>query len=229
MAEDSRDRLARLHGEMRARICLLDWPPGTRLSEGDVAAEYGVSRTPIRRVLARLEDEGLVQTLHGVGTLVTDPGAEELAQTYALRLELAELVGRLDPVSPGPEQVCRIDGFIAEAAALAAAPDARGFARLNMAYFAFGLSLTGNSVLREVAERLYYRTARVWLRQIAELELAEECAIFVSELHETRRALTAGDPMAAALIRRAHISMSARRLQNAAAPQAQQVPALSGS
>jgi len=212
MAEDARDRLARLHGEMRARICLMDWAPGTRLSEGDIAAEYGVSRTPIRRVLARLEDEGLVQSLHGVGTLVTDPGAEELAQTYALREELAELVGRLSPVPVDDAVRAQMAGFVARGEVLAQAPDARDFARLNMAYFGFGLSLTGNAVLREVAERLYYRTARVWLRQIAALDLAEECAVFLAELKETERALTIGDPMAAALIRRAHISMSVRRL-----------------
>lgn len=212
MAEEARDRLARLHGEMRERICLLDWPPGTRLSEGDVAAEYGVSRTPIRRVLARLEDEGLVRSVHGVGTLVTDPDETELAQTYALRSELAELVGRLSPVAPGPEHRAALAGFLSRAEALAADPDPRAFARLNMEYFGFGLSLTDNAVLREVAEHLYYRTARVWLRQIAALDLAEECAVFLSELKETERALAAGDPMAMALIRRAHISMSVRRL-----------------
>ena len=217
MAEDARDRLARLHGEMRERICLMDWAPGTRLSEEGIAAEYGVSRTPIRRVLARLEDEGLVQSLHGIGTMVTDPGAEELAQTYALREELAELVGRLSPVEVGAAQRAEMAGFRAQGEALAQAPEARSFARLNMAYFAFGLSLTGNAVLREVAERLYYRTARVWLRQIAALDLAEECAVFLAELRETERALSAGDAMAAALVRRAHISMSVRRLMAAGA------------
>lgn len=212
MAEDARDRLARLHGAMRDRICLLDWPPGTRLSEGDIAAEYGTSRTPIRRVLGRLEDEGLVRSLHGIGTLVTDPEPAELAQTYALRTELAELVGRLSPVTPGPADRAAMARLLARGRALAAAPDARDFARLNMDHFAFGLSLTDNAVLREVAERLYYRTARVWLRQVAALDLAQECAIFLSELTETARAVEAGDPMAAALIRRAHISMSLRRM-----------------
>ncbi|WP_375688129.1 GntR family transcriptional regulator [Pseudooceanicola sp. LIPI14-2-Ac024] len=215
MGEEARDRLDRLHREMRMRICLLDWAPGTRLSEGDIAAEYGVSRTPIRRVLARLEDEGLVLSQHGVGTLVTDPDAEELAQTYALRMELAELVGRLAPVVPSAAKLAKLETFLDRARALAAAPDPRDFARLNMDFFGFGLSLTGNAVLREVSERLYYRTARVWLRQIAGLDLAEECAIFLTELQDTRRALALGDCAAAALIRRAHISMSVHRLMAA--------------
>ncbi|MWB76723.1 GntR family transcriptional regulator [Pseudooceanicola sp. 216_PA32_1] len=212
MAEDSRARLDRLYREMRQRICLLDWPPGARLSETELAAEFGTSRTPIRRALARLEDEGLLQSLHGVGTLVTDVDREEMARTYALRMELAELVGRLSPAPVTPAILARLDGFRDRAERLTLQPDARHFAQLNMDFFDFGLSLTENAALRETSERLYYRTARIWLQQIAALDLAEECDTFRAEVDETARALRAGDPMAAALVRRAHISMSARRL-----------------
>lgn len=215
MAEDSRARLDRLYREMRQRICLLDWPPGARLSEAELAAEFGTSRTPIRRALARLEDEGLLQSVHGVGTLVTDVDADEMTRTYALRMELAELVGRLSPAPVTSATLSRLDTFPDRARLLARHPDARAFARLNMEFFDFGLSLTENAALREASERLYYRTARIWLQRIAALDLAEECAIFADEVTETARALRAGDPMAAALVRRAHISMSARRLATA--------------
>ncbi|MEZ5475956.1 MAG: GntR family transcriptional regulator [Thiolinea sp.] len=58
---------------MRRRICLLDYPPNTRLREEDLASEFGVSRTPLRRVLGHLESEGLVKSVrcrhdcHGCG------------------------------------------------------------------------------------------------------------------------------------------------------------------
>jgi len=82
---------------LRSRICLLDYPPNSRLSEESLAAEFGMSRTPLRRVLARLEDEGLVQSQHGVGTLVTDVDIAEMRHVYELRMELAQLVGTLSP------------------------------------------------------------------------------------------------------------------------------------
>jgi DNA-binding GntR family transcriptional regulator len=44
---DARARFLRLHGALRTRICLLDYPPGTRLSEEALAAEFGTSRTPL--------------------------------------------------------------------------------------------------------------------------------------------------------------------------------------
>ncbi|HEU4986394.1 MAG TPA: winged helix-turn-helix domain-containing protein, partial [Rhizobiaceae bacterium] len=69
--EDSRQRFDRIYSALRTRICLLDYPPGMRLREEDLAEEFETSRTPIRRVLARLEDEGLLRSVHGVGTIVT--------------------------------------------------------------------------------------------------------------------------------------------------------------
>ncbi len=100
ISPSARDRFERMHAVIRTRICLLDYAPGTRLSEEALAAEFGVSRTPLRRVLARLESEGLLQSVHGVGTFVTDVDIAELAQTYQLRFELAELTGRLGAVAP---------------------------------------------------------------------------------------------------------------------------------
>ena len=98
----ARDRFDRMHTVLRNRICVLDYPPGTRLSEEDLAAEFGTSRTPLRRVLVRLEGEGLLQSVHGVGTFVTDVDIEALEQTYQLRMELAELLGVLGPNPPHP-------------------------------------------------------------------------------------------------------------------------------
>jgi DNA-binding transcriptional regulator YhcF (GntR family) len=85
----ARERFERIYGTIRDRICLLEYEPGTRLAEEDLAREFGVSRTPIRRVLSRLESEGLVESRHGVGTFVTDVDIDNLAQVFQLRMELA--------------------------------------------------------------------------------------------------------------------------------------------
>lgn len=205
-------RFQRIYDTLRTRICLLDAPPGTRLSEESLAAEFGTSRTPVRRVLARLEDEGLVESRHGIGTLVTDVDIQEMAQVYALRCELAQLVGRLAPCAITAATLHDMHALLARGTALRSAPDPRAFARLNMEFHAFGLTLTGNAALRATAERLYFLTARIWLKAIPQMDLATETAIFLEELRQTLHALESGDTEAAALIRRAHISMSFKRL-----------------
>jgi len=81
-----------------------------------------------------------------------------------------------------------------------------------MDFFDFGLSLSENQPLRDMSERLYYRTARIWLKSISKLDLVQEIDIFAREIDEIANAIAAGDTTAAALIRRAHISMSIHRL-----------------
>lgn len=211
--QDATSNRYRLYNELRSRICLLDYAPGTRLSEEVLAAEFGTSRTPLRRVLARLEDEGLVQSVHGVGTIVTDVDIEEMLHVYDLRMELAQLVGSLSPVPVTAEILAEMADFSARGNALISAPNARGFAELNMAFFHFGLTLCSNRALRDMSERLYYKTARIWLKSISRMDLIAEVDIFCREIDETQIALENGDTYAAALIRRAHISMCVQRLR----------------
>ena len=149
-----RDRHDAMHHELRQRICLLDYPPGMRLSETALAEELGTSRTPLRRVLARLEDEGLVRSQHGVGTLVTDADITELAQVYRLRVELTELTGRLDPVTPDAAFMARLDGLVARGAEIVATGTPHEFTQFDMDVFWVLLDLTANEPLRETLERL---------------------------------------------------------------------------
>src|SRR5215813_6648163 len=104
----SRERFERLYRTLRDRICLFEYPPGGRLSEEELAEEFCISRTPVRRVLGRLEAEGLIEAHHGVGHIVTSVRLEELQQIYHLRMELAVLVGRLSPIPRAPEDLDRI-------------------------------------------------------------------------------------------------------------------------
>lgn len=211
----ARERHDAIHHAIRQRICLLDYAPGMRLSETALAEEFGISRTPLRRVLARLEDEGLVQSQHGVGTLVTDSDLTELAETYRLRVELTGLTGRIDPVLPDAGFITRFEALLTRSQHIMARGTAREFTRFDMDVFQALAELTGNQPLRQVQERLYYQTKRIWLQAAmqARLDLTEEFRIFHHELEAIHLALLAGDPVAVADIQRAHISMSFNRLQ----------------
>ncbi|WP_348540512.1 GntR family transcriptional regulator [Shimia sp. R9_3] len=211
----ARDRFEILHQELRNRICLLDYAPGIKLSETELAEEFGVSRTPLRRVLARLEGEGLVRSVQGVGTFVTDVNIEELAQTYQMRMELAELVGKLSPKQPEAALSAQLADLSRQAKALVQTPEPRAFAQLNMAFFLARLALTDNAPLREMSERLYVKTARIWLKSFfaSIIDLNEEIRVFAREVDEVIAAIELGDLQAAALIQRAHISMSYSRMR----------------
>lgn len=216
----ARERAERIYRILRDRICLLEYPPGSLISEEGLAQEFEVSRTPVRRVLARLESEGLVQSVHGVGTLVTDPDIEELQQVYHLRLELALLIGRLTPIPWTSEDIGRIRALIARCDVDSCGSDQRAFLRLNLEFFKELNALTGNQPLREISERLYFQVARVVLKLMPKLGVEEEFTAFRREMEEILAAAEIGDWDAIGHIRRAHISMSFRRMMRYAQKEA---------
>jgi DNA-binding GntR family transcriptional regulator len=217
--EGARERFDRIYKALRMRICLLEHPPGERLREEDIAEEFGVSRTPIRRVLVKLEAEGLLRSIHGVGTIVTDIDVDELEQVYQLRVELAELIGKLSPVVPTEKKLADFRSLLARCENLIANPDPREFARINMEFFHLLNSLTGNEPLREISERLYYQTTRIWLKTASRFGhyremLHDEILIFHREVADIVAAVELGNLEVVGHIRRSHISMSFLRLRN---------------
>src|SRR3954447_10048050 len=102
-----------IYETMRQRIAIRHYPPGAWLKEQEIAAEFGVSRTPVRQALQQLETEGLVEIKNGVGIRVTEVDDDALDQIYLLRLELVSLIGRAapNPVAPGDlEKLRRLGG-----------------------------------------------------------------------------------------------------------------------
>jgi DNA-binding GntR family transcriptional regulator len=231
--EGARGRFDRIYQALRMRICLLDYAPGERLREEDLADEFGVSRTPIRRVLVKLEAEGLLRSVHGVGTIVTDIDVDELAQVYELRVELAELVGKLSPVAVDAALVARFREIRERCDQMVRKADPREFARINMEFFHLFNSLTANVPLREFSERLYYQTTRIWLKTASRLRgyeqlLTNEFVIFQREVADIAEAVENGDLAAAGHVRRAHIAMSFARIRRAADPAAGDVQPAAG-
>lgn len=202
-----------MYRELRTRICLLDYAPGQRLSEEKLAEEFGVSRTPLRRVLGRLESEGLLKSIQSVGTIVTNVDIEELSQAYQLRMELAELIGRLSPVAVTPELIERFRDILRRCDDVVAQPEPRRFAQINIDFLHILLDLTENEPFREISERLYYKTTRIWIKSIARMDFAEEIEVFRREVADVLAAVEIGDLEAVGHIRRSHISMSFTRLR----------------
>jgi DNA-binding GntR family transcriptional regulator len=213
----SRERFERLYATIRDRISLLEYKPLQHLSEEELAAEFKVSRTPIRRVLSRLEAEGLVESRHGVGTIVTNISFEALSQVYQLRLELAVLIGRLDPIPRTDEDLARVRALLARFDDLERRAEAKALARLNMDFYQELRAMTGNIPLRDISDRLYFMTHRIWLSAVPHLNLQDEIVIFRREVADILAAMEIGDIDAVGYIRRSHISMAFTRLQRYAA------------
>lgn len=197
---------------LRNRICLLDYQPGAILRETKLAEEFGVSRTPIRAVLQRLEHGQLVTARDGVGTIVTDPNVAELSDIYEMRLKMAELIGVLSPREITSDDEVAIADLLKRARDLVDAYNPSEYWRINHAQHALIADLIGNSVLRETWDQLYFRSARFWYRE-ASCDPSGVAEDLVAEISEVARAYHQRDAVAVGYIQRNYIAYSFIRLK----------------
>jgi DNA-binding GntR family transcriptional regulator len=88
---EARQAIPHVHAYLRE--CILDGtlPPGTKLSQVSLAAQLGISRTPLREVLRMLQEEGLVEIEPNQRTRVAGLDPAELDDVYASRILLETL------------------------------------------------------------------------------------------------------------------------------------------
>jgi DNA-binding GntR family transcriptional regulator len=204
-------RLNLIYECLRDRICLFNYPPGTLLREAELATEFGVSRTPIRQILQRLEAEQFVDIRDGVGTIVTGVDFACLKDVYELRLKLAEIIGDLSPRSPTESDLEVMTSLLQRAAVLREKRDLTEFWRVQNERHRVINFLIGNEVLRMMHDRLYFQTARMWYGIVDQM-WAEATQELQAEIEELLRALKAADTRAVALVSRNYIAYSRARL-----------------
>ncbi|MFD1342280.1 GntR family transcriptional regulator [Litorisediminicola beolgyonensis] len=102
--------------------------PGDRLVESDLAERFGVSRTPIREALQRLETQSLL-TRDGRSLIVASLDHNQMAELYAVRCELEGLAARLAARHATDEEVLVLRGMVEEDRGLMSDPSS--LARAN--------------------------------------------------------------------------------------------------
>ena len=192
------------------RIMALEVAPGERISVDAVARQLGVSQTPIREAMARLESEGLVRKTPLVGYSATPRlGAAELADLYEMRMQLEPFAARKcaalmpDAVIEQLEALCREMADLANRQGLAAYAQ---FAQLDMAFHDQIAVSAGNGLVAEALGRLH---SHVHLfRLLAE---AQAPAAANREHEALVAAIRARDGDGAEAAMREHIERSRRR------------------
>ncbi len=103
---------ASLYDELKKRIVLLDYEPGQVLREKELVEEFGVSRTPVREALIRLETDGLVRILPNLGTIVSEVSFQQLKDVIEVRSHLILLSGQLAAARITKQELEELHGLI---------------------------------------------------------------------------------------------------------------------
>ena len=89
---------AQVHELLMEQILDMELRPFQELSEARLAAEFGVSRTPVREALARLARRGLVEILPQRGTIVSPLSEDLIAKSRFIREALERGAGKVDEI-----------------------------------------------------------------------------------------------------------------------------------
>jgi DNA-binding GntR family transcriptional regulator len=87
-------------------------PLGGKLNEGELAAALGISRTPVREAINRLEKEGLVQIFPQRGAFVVRFSEKDVFELFLIRENLEGLAARLAAERINEENLVKLESCI---------------------------------------------------------------------------------------------------------------------
>lgn len=196
----------RAYRAIRDAILHGKFAPGAALREEMLAAEIGVSRTPVRDALRRLLADGLVETTRNQGSYVAALGPEELADEFALRQMLEGYAAGKAALRITAEELSELHALAARMEALDPATDA-GLADFSELNTRFHVVIAGASRSRRL-EAMLLRMLQAPLVLLKTYQLHEPVGIARSnrQHREILAALAAGNAEWTALAVRAHIA-----------------------
>ncbi|KRS14737.1 GntR family transcriptional regulator [Roseovarius atlanticus] len=177
-----------------------DYKPGDRLVESDLAERFGVSRTPIREALQRLETQSLL-TRDGRSLIVSSLDHNQLAELYVVRAELEGLAANLAARHAAPEEVRVLRDMVTDDRALI--DDPKAMARANRRFHKQIHLASHNRFLVQQLDLVYRSMALMATTSLAALGRPEDA---LAEHDAIVTAIETGDAEAAGEALRAHIS-----------------------
>jgi DNA-binding GntR family transcriptional regulator len=197
-----------VYASIRQRIADETLPRGERLHQEDLAAELGVSRTPVREALRRLAAEGLVEMRTNRGARVANLEPGDIRLPYEARLVVEPGAARLAARSSTPEAQERMRRAIA--AQRRAIPDVKATFDANREFHLALVHASGNPFLVQIVEQL-------WLRRIGapiyehQAETPERMHADADEHEQILLAIERADARGAETLTRRHVADAMKR------------------
>ena len=182
------------HSRLQSAIVRGELKPGQIIRDGELAAAVGLSRTPVREALARLSDEGLVESKPNAFTRVTRLTRRDCHEAFVVLRALHELAARTAADTFTAEDAQRMRAANLEFARAVGSGDVEAALAADDAVHVVPLQVAGNRTLVAALDRLTPR-----IRRLEQLRFGSGPALESVQVHEQLvAALEAGDGDAAA-------------------------------
>lgn len=198
------------YSALRRRILDNTYPPGHQALEQALAEELGISRTPLREALIRLQKEGLVEVIprHGMRVLPVSPA--DMKEIYEILSALESMAAALAAKRrPADAELAPLEAASRDMARALKADDLEAWAEADERFHRHLVELSGNRLLVEAVLNFWdraHRARRFTLRlRPKPLHSTKEHTALVERIR-------AGDAAGANEVNRAHRERASREL-----------------
>ncbi|HEU0221238.1 MAG TPA: GntR family transcriptional regulator [Paracoccaceae bacterium] len=192
-----------LYEVLRAAITRLDiYDDATdlRLDERGLAEQLGISRTPVREALVKLEQEGFVKILPRRGVFVVRKSLSEILEMITVWAALESMAARMAAEKASDAEIGSLRALAAEYSAEGTA-DLEEYSEANMLFHQRILELSGCRLLLEIAKGLFVHMGAIRRRAMREGDRRRRSVVDHMGIIE---AIEARDPALAADLVRVH-------------------------
>jgi DNA-binding GntR family transcriptional regulator len=191
-----------IYAELRDELVSLARRPGDPIVEKQIAAAYGVSRTPVREAVLRLADEGLIDIFPQSGTFVSRIPTAALPEAMVIRRVLEETTARLAAERAGPAQVAELHAILRRQREVSARADQHAFHLADEAFHAAISAAAGLPRVWTLVQQVKLQVDRVrWLT----LPQKGRMPLLIKEHAAIAAAIRKHDPAEAAACMGAHL------------------------
>lgn len=193
----------RVYAYIKQAVLERRYEGGMLLTEGELAGAVGVSRTPVREALLRLEVEGLIKLYPKKGALVLPVSAQEISDVVETRLLVEDHAVRKAASAPPAGLAERLEELLTRQRAEAAAGKLAEVAVSDRCFHAEIVRATGNAILVRLYDQLRDRQLRMGVAVMH--AHPERVAKNIAEHAHILAAIRSGDAEAAADAVRQHV------------------------
>lgn len=168
---------------LRENILNGTYADGYLLIETKIAAELGVSRTPVREALHQLEQDGLAISLPNRSIVVTSPSAEDFDDMYTVRQLIEGQVARWASERATEDDLDTLNEIVTLMELYTERGDAKNLARLDTEFHNLLCNMCNSRILKQILQTLHMNSLSIRSKSLhspqrAQKSLQEHKAIF---------------------------------------------------
>lgn len=147
---------------LKNRVVHLEYEPGLVLNEEELAEEFNVSRTPIRKIFQQLNSDNLLNIIPRYGAQVTAVDFRKMKSIFEVTRQLDPFAARLAVERIQPHQIAKLEEIMGRLQKYKIPEDYQKAIDDDEIFHKIILESSGNPALAEILSKLHMQTERMW-------------------------------------------------------------------